>query len=52
LQPLPTVGEESTEKEGVKEFQNYYVACSYRDYEIANQGEVPERWLKTLNKLL
>ena len=39
-------------KEGVKEFQNYYVACSYRDYEIANQGEIPERWLKTLNKFI
>ncbi len=39
-------------KEGVKELQNYYVACSYRDYEIANQGEVPERWLKTLSKFL
>ena len=39
-------------KEGVKELQNYYVACSYRDYEIANQGEIPDRWLKTLNKFL
>ena len=39
-------------KEGVKELQDYYVACSYRDYEIANQGEIPERWLKTLNKFL
>ena len=39
-------------KEGIKELQNYYVASSYRDYEIANQGEVPERWLKTLNKFL
>ena len=39
-------------KEGVKELQNYYVACSYTDYEIANQGEIPERWLKTLNKFM
>jgi len=39
-------------KEGRKGLQNYYVACSYRDYEIANQGEIPERWLKTLNKFL
>ena len=39
-------------KEGVIEPQIYYVACSYRDYEIANKGEIPERWLKTLNKLL
>ena len=39
-------------KQGVKEPQNYYVACSYRDYEIANQGEIPNRWLKTLNKFV
>tara|TARA_B100000780_G_scaffold173908_1_gene121750 strand:+ start:1679 stop:2836 length:1158 start_codon:yes stop_codon:yes gene_type:complete len=29
----------------------YYVACSYLDYEIANKGEVPEKWIKTFNKL-
>ena len=39
-------------KEGSEDLQNYYVACSYRDYEIANQGEIPERWVKTLNKFL
>lgn len=39
-------------KEGEQELQNYYVACSYRDYEIANQGEIPERWLKTANKFI
>ena len=39
-------------KEGEKELQNYFVACSYRDYELANQGEVPERWLKTYNKFV
>ena len=39
-------------KEGIKGLQNYYVACSYYDYEVANQGEVPVRWLKTLNKFL
>ena len=37
---------------GVKKAQIYYVACSYRDYEIANQGEVPERWAKTFNKFI
>mgnify|MGYP001157286943 FL=1 len=36
--------------EGKAELQNYFIACSYRDYEIANQGEVPERWIKTYNK--
>ena len=39
-------------KEGKKQLQNYFVACSYRDYEAANQGEVPERWLKTYNKFI
>jgi hypothetical protein len=37
-------------KEGVKELQNYYVACSYRDYELSNQGEVPDRWIKASDK--
>lgn len=39
-------------KEGEKELQSYYVACSYRDYEVANQGEVPVRWIKTYNKFI
>ena len=39
-------------KEGEKQLQSYFVACSYRDYEMANQGEIPERWLKTYNKLI
>ncbi len=30
---------------------NYFVACSYRDYEQSNQGEPPERWIKTFQKL-
>ena len=29
----------------------YYVACSYEDYEEANRGEIPSRWIKTYNKL-
>lgn len=39
-------------RKGEKQLQNYFVACSYRDYEVANQGEVPERWLKTYNKFI
>jgi arginase family enzyme len=39
-------------KTGMEELQNYYIACSYRDYETANKGDVPERWLKTLNKFV
>ena len=34
------------------EVQNYFVACSYSDYETANNGEVPDRWLKTYNKFI
>ena len=33
------------------ELDCFYVACSYSDYELANKGEVPERWIKTFNKL-
>tara|TARA_B100000131_G_scaffold302766_1_gene326200 strand:+ start:1563 stop:2765 length:1203 start_codon:yes stop_codon:yes gene_type:complete len=29
---------------------NYFVACSYQDYELANKGEIPERWIKTYRK--
>ena len=39
-------------KEGFEGPQTYYVACSYADYEITNKGEIPERWLKTLNKFI
>jgi|TARA_B100001142_G_scaffold330334_1_gene398265 arginase family enzyme len=30
---------------------NYFVACSYRDYEKSNQGVPPERWIKTYQKM-
>ena len=39
-------------KKGEKELKTYYIACSYRDYEVANQGEVPVRWVKTYNKFI
>ena len=29
----------------------YFVACSYSDYELANKGEIPLRWIRTFNKL-
>jgi formiminoglutamase len=29
----------------------YFVACSYADYEQANKGEIPSRWINTYNKL-
>ena len=31
---------------------NYFVACSYNDYEKASKGEIPSRWLKTYNRFL
>lgn len=30
---------------------HYFVACSYEDYEQANRGEIPNKWIKTFNKL-
>ena len=35
-----------------EKIQNYFIACTYNDYEIANKGEVPERWIKTYNKFI
>jgi formiminoglutamase len=32
--------------------RNQIVPCSYTDYELANKGEIPDRWLSTYNKLL
>ena len=29
----------------------YFIACSYEDYEQANRGEIPNKWIKTFNKL-
>ena len=31
--------------------QNYYVACSHEDYIKANRNEVPERWVKAVERL-
>jgi len=39
-------------KNNKNELQNYFVACSYSDYETANNGEVPDRWLKTYTKFI
>ena len=33
-------------------FDNYFVACSYDDYQCANKGEIPKRWIKTYNRFL
>lgn len=34
------------------EIDNYFVACSYHDYQKANNGEIPSRWIKTYNRFL
>ncbi len=33
-------------------FNNYFVACSYDDYQYANKGQLPKRWIKTYNRFL
>ena len=32
--------------------RNFMVPCSYNDYLLAVQGEMPERWINTYNKLI
>ena len=32
--------------------ESYFVACTYDDYEQANKGEIPDRWIKTFKKLI
>lgn len=31
--------------------QNFYIACSHEDYLKANRNEVPDRWVKTVERL-
>ncbi len=31
--------------------ERFFIPCSYNDYEIALDGDVPERWIKGFNKL-
>ena len=36
---------------GMKDFgRNVIIPCSYSDYEIANTGNIPDRWLKAVEK--
>lgn len=32
-------------------FENYFIPCSYNDYQIAVNGDVPERWWKAFQKM-
>lgn len=34
-----------------KSFKNLLISCTYQDYQLASNGEVPERWLKTFQKI-
>ena len=34
------------------QINNYFVACSYDDYQSATKGEIPSRWIKTFNRFL
>jgi hypothetical protein len=38
-------------KRGVKYERHFMVPCSYNDYLLAGQGEVPNRWWQTFQKL-
>jgi arginase family enzyme len=38
-------------KDHVKFRRHYLVPCSQKDYQIACQNEVPDRWLQTFNKI-
>ena len=31
--------------------KNYYIPCSYNDYQMAVNGEIPERWWKAFKKI-
>ncbi len=42
---VPFISDSNNRKE------RYFVACSYNDYKVANQGDIPEKWIKTFNKL-
>ena len=34
------------------QIDNYFVACSYDDYQQANKGQIPDRWIKTYTRFL
>tara|TARA_B100001115_G_scaffold172906_1_gene156520 strand:- start:678 stop:1178 length:501 start_codon:yes stop_codon:yes gene_type:complete len=34
-----------------KNIVNYFIACSYADYELAIKGDIPPKWIKTYKKL-
>jgi hypothetical protein len=42
---IPIIDQENTT------FENYFTPCSYRDYQLAVKGEVPERWWKAFQKM-
>ena len=43
---IPLIGEQA---EHFKD--HFFIPCSYRDYQIASQGELPDRWWKAFQKM-
>ena len=42
---IPLVGEQAVQFK-----DNYFIPCSYQDYQIASQGELPDRWWKAFQR--
>ena len=43
---IPLVGEQAVHFK-----DNYFIPCSYQDYQFASQGELPDRWWKAFQKI-
>ena len=43
---IPLVGEQAVQFK-----DNYFIPCTYQDYQFASQGELPDRWWKAFQKI-
>ena len=43
---IPLVGEQALQFK-----DNYFIPCTYQDYQFASQGELPDRWWKAFQKI-
>lgn len=43
---IPLVGEQAEQFK-----DHYFIPCSYRDYQFASKGELPDRWWKAFQKM-
>ena len=43
---IPLVGEQAIQFK-----DNYFIPCTYQDYQFASQGELPDRWWKAFQKI-